>query len=269
MEFNILPMPGSSRQWRLMLVPPKPGAENMARDAALMERARETGETVFSVYAWSRPTLSLGRNQTARDRYDLDEASRLGIDIVRRPTGGRALLHWREVTYSVTAPVSDSDGLRESYDRINNVLLYGLLELGVDAAQAAVTSRTPAPGDLPCFAEPAAGELISRGAKLVGSAQVRENGAMLQHGSILIHDDQPTISTLLRDKSPQNDTPRAATLSEALGRDPTHEEVADALFAAVRALEDSTAASMDESEVAERAARHLAHFENPLWTWKK
>jgi lipoate-protein ligase A len=173
------------------------------------------------------------------------------------------------VTYSVTAPVSDRDGLRDSYDQINNILLYGLLKLGVDAAQATVTSRTPAPGDLPCFAEPAAGELVSNGAKLVGSAQVRENGAMLQHGSILIHDDQPTISMLLRDKAAQNDTPRAATLSEALGRDPTCEEVADALFAAVRALEDSEAAAIAESEVAELTAKHLPHFENPLWTWRK
>ena len=269
MEFNILPMPGSSRQWRLMLVPPRAGAENMARDAALMERARETGETVFSVYAWNRPTLSLGRNQAARDRYDLDEAARLGIDIVRRPTGGRALLHWREVTYSVTAPVSDGDGLRESYDQINHILLDGLLKLGVDAAQATVTSRTPVPGDLPCFAEPAAGELVSNGAKLVGSAQIRENGAMLQHGSILIHDDQHLIPTLLRNKVLENETPRAATLNEALGRDPTCEAVADALFAAVRALEDSRATTMDESEVADLTAKHLPHFENPLWTWRK
>lgn len=269
MEFNILPMPGSSRHWRLMLVPPRGGAENMARDAALMERARETGETVFSVYAWNRPTLSLGRNQAARDRYDLDEAARRGIDIVRRPTGGRALLHWREVTYSVTAPVSDRDGLRESYDRINNILLYGLVLLGVDAAQAAVTSRTPVPGDLPCFAEPAAGELVSKGAKLVGSAQVRENGAMLQHGSILIRDDQASISKLLRDKVSDNETPRAATLHEALGREPACEEVANALFAGVRALEDSQASLIGESEVAEASAKHLPHFENPLWTWRK
>jgi lipoate-protein ligase A len=241
----------------------------MARDAALMERARETGETVFSVYTWSRPTLSLGRNQTARDRYDLDETARRGIDIVRRPTGGRALLHWHEVTYSVTAPVSDRDGLTESYDQINNILLYGLLELGVDAAQATITSRTPAPGDLPCFAEPAAGELVSKGAKLVGSAQVRENGALLQHGSILIRDDQPVIPLLLREKAPDNDTPRAATLNEALGRDPACEEVADVLFDAVRALEDKGAAVMEECELADLTAKHLPHFENPLWTWRK
>ena len=87
-----------------MLVPPRSGSENMARDSALMDRARATGERIFSVYSWERPTLSLGRNQTAKDRYDLREMDARGIDVVRRPTGGRALLHWREVTYSVAAP---------------------------------------------------------------------------------------------------------------------------------------------------------------------
>jgi lipoate-protein ligase A len=76
-----------------MFIEPRGGAENMARDSALMERARETGEHIFSVYSWQKPTLSLGRNQTARDRYDLREIQRREIDVVRRPTGGRALLH--------------------------------------------------------------------------------------------------------------------------------------------------------------------------------
>ena len=268
MEFNILTMPGSSRRWRLMLVPPRTGAENMARDAALMERARLTGESVFSVYSWSRPTLSLGRNQTARDRYDLDEAERLGIDVVRRPTGGRALLHWREVTYSVTAPIS-GDELKESYAGINGVLLYGLLKLGVDASEAAVAGRTPAPGDLPCFAEPSQGELVTKGAKLVGSAQVRESGAMLQHGSILIGDDQRLIQDLLREKSKTNEAPPAATLGDALGREPSIGEVAEALFDAVRALEDPHATLIDETEIAAMTAHHVEHFQNPLWTWRK
>ncbi|HMA19794.1 MAG TPA: hypothetical protein VKO87_03265, partial [Gemmatimonadaceae bacterium] len=97
----------------------------MARDSALMDRARETGETVFSVYSWERPTLSLGRNQTALDKYDLAEIERRGMDVVRRPTGGRALLHWREVTYSVTARISERESLSESYERINRILLRG------------------------------------------------------------------------------------------------------------------------------------------------
>src|SRR3954468_19192034 len=102
--------------WRLMLTEPRSGAENMARDTALVARAARTGETVFSVYSWERATLSLGRNQTATGRYDVQRIRAAGIDIVRRPTGGRAILHDREVTYSVTAPLADAPPLREAYN---------------------------------------------------------------------------------------------------------------------------------------------------------
>src|SRR5258706_10952663 len=123
--------PRGNRRWRLLSVPVKPGAENMARDMALLGRARETGETVFSVYGWSRPTLSLGRNQRAAGCYDLNRLEALGIDVVRRPTGGRALLHYREVTYSVTGPAASGDTLSEAYQRVNRILLEGLTSLGV------------------------------------------------------------------------------------------------------------------------------------------
>src|SRR5687768_14706976 len=94
----------SPMRWRVLLTPPLPGADNMALDEALLERARDSGEAVARVYTWSRPTLSLGRNQTAAGRYDLALAAALGIDVVRRPTGGRAVLHHRELTYAVAAP---------------------------------------------------------------------------------------------------------------------------------------------------------------------
>jgi lipoate-protein ligase A len=252
-----------------MFIEPRGGAENMARDSALMERARETGEHIFSVYSWQKPTLSLGRNQTARDRYDLGEIQRREIDVVRRPTGGRALLHWREVTYSVAAPASESEMLRESYEAINRILLDGLKRLGVDASEAHGEARTPIPGDMPCFALPAEGELVSGGAKLVGSAQVRENRAMLQHGSILLRDDQGMITSLLLEKTRETSAPAAATLSSALGREPSVEEVAAALFASVRSLADPEATELDESEVRDRTVAHLDNYRNPLWTWRR
>src|SRR5215210_2955869 len=104
-----------NRRWRLLHVPPRGGAENMARDVALMHRARSTGEVVFSIYQWTTPTLSLGRNQRAKGCYDLDRMRSCGIDVVRRPTGGRALLHHREVTYSVTTAVESTDSLHAWY----------------------------------------------------------------------------------------------------------------------------------------------------------
>ena len=260
--------PRSWPRWRTMLVPPRSGAENMARDAGLMDRARDTGEAVLSVYSWEKPTLSFGRNQTAAGKYDLDAVRERGIDLVRRPTGGRALLHWHEVTYSVTAPVPD-DSLGDSYRRINRILLHGLSRLGVRASESAGDGPTPSPGELPCFAAPTEGELVIDGAKLVGSAQFRENGALLQHGSILLEDDQGVISSLLRSPSENLRPARAATLTEVLGREPTVAEVAGRLFDAVGALEDETASALDEVETREYTARHLAEYQNELWTWRR
>ena len=169
----------------------------MARDAALMDRARTSGEAVFSVYSWARPTLSFGRNQLTVGRYDRRAIADAGVDIVRRPTGGRALLHNREVTYSVTAPIPESASLRDSYVRINRILIEGLNRMGVVVRESHSGLPTPVPGEIPCFAEPAEGELVVDSGKLVGSAQVREEGALLQHGSILIDDDQQLISSFL------------------------------------------------------------------------
>src|SRR5512132_3240243 len=98
-------------RWRLLFAAPRSGAENMARDMALLSRAARTGETVFSIYSWSHPTLSFGRNQPAAGLYDVEKIRDAEMDVVRRPTGGRAILHHREVTYSVTAPVKDAPPL--------------------------------------------------------------------------------------------------------------------------------------------------------------
>src|SRR4051794_837993 len=101
----MLPRRSYSR-WRVLLAPPRSGAENMARDSALQLRAASTSETVFSIYSWDRPTLSFGRHQPAAGLYDVERLRAATVDIVRRPTGGRAILHHREVTYSVTAPLT-------------------------------------------------------------------------------------------------------------------------------------------------------------------
>lgn len=241
----------------------------MARDVGLMRRARETGESVFSIYGWTRPTLSFGRNQTAVGRYNLERIRSLGIDMVRRPTGGRALLHNREVTYSVTAPAVARIALRESYEHINVILLAALARLGIGATVAESQARTPQPSDLPCFAAPSRGELISDGRKLVGSAQWREAGALLQHGSMLIEDDQSLIPLVTLSQDAAATVLQPATLTSALGRTPVAEEVANALVDAVREVEDPDAHALDESDVRGYMSAELARFENELWTWRR
>ena len=153
----------SYSRWRLLIAAPRSGAENMARDTALQARAARTGETVFSIYSWTRPTLSFGRHQPAAGLYDMDKIRSANIDVVRRPTGGRAILHDHEVTYSVTAPVQDAAPLRETYARINRILLDGLGRLGVDVELASPRERAPAPSMRPCFETPGEGELVARG----------------------------------------------------------------------------------------------------------
>src|SRR5688572_13697325 len=166
----------------------------MALDVALMEQAKRTRETVFRVYAWTSPTLSLGRNQYARGYYDPIRLAAEGVEVVRRPTGGRAVLHWREVAYSVTAAANSAAPAQQSYDQINEILLYALRRLGVIATIVGRTTGARARTNHPCFSDPSGGEIVAMdgasSAKLIASAQVRENGALLQHGSILIEDDQ-------------------------------------------------------------------------------
>ena len=254
--------------WRLLVTPPAPGADNMALDEALMTRAVESGEWVLRVYSWASPTVSLGRNQTARGRYDLRRVRERGLAVVRRPTGGRAILHHREITYSVTAPVAGAGDLRESYGRINRLLLDGLRRLGVAAAVAHPESRAAAPGMAPCFDEPAAGELTLDGRKLAGSAQWRSDGALLQHGSILVADDQSSLAELAI--GGQSAVPVPATLTAALGHPPSPEALADALAAAVRATEDPDASDLVlEDSIRARASGLVVRYLDDEWTWRR
>ena len=219
------------------------------------------------VYTWSEPTISFGRHQAARGTYDPGRARARGIAVVRRPTGGRSLLHHREITYSVTAPAHLAGSLRESYARINRLLVGGLRRLGVSVDVAVPRERALPPSAAPCFERPAAGELVVDGRKLVGSAQWRDQGALLQHGSILIEDDQPLVSKLGDEVS--SPAP-AATLSAALGRIPSSNEVASTLFDAVRELECPTADVVETDAELETSTRRLIdRYVDDCWTWRR
>ena len=240
----------------------------MAMDHALMARARQGGEAVLRVYEWSGPVLSLGRNQRARGVYVDQALESRGIAVVRRPTGGRALLHHREITYSLTAPASAGEPLGVMYGRINALLLDALSVLGVAGVLARPASRSRPPTAMPCFAEPSAGEIVVEGRKLVGSAQWRDDGALLQHGSILVHDDQGLLPLLMRDAC--HSVPSPATLHELLGRAPRAAELADALFAVVRRTEDPLATPLTDAEIAALdTSRFVHHYLSAAWTWRR
>lgn len=179
---------------------PADGPTNMATDHALA-RSLEPGHGVLRLYRWDPPTLSLGRNEPARGRLDVEGARARGIGVVRRPTGGRAVLHGPEVTYAVVAPFGALGGARAAYRTINEALARGLARLGVPAHLAGPDARGGAlpPDAGPCFREPAEGEVVAGRRKLVGSAQARLGRVLLQHGSILLEDRQDLVARLLAD----------------------------------------------------------------------
>lgn len=242
----------------------------MAVDETLMTDAR-TGRVIVRFYRWEPGCLSFGRNQKARGRYDGAAAARRGFDVVRRPTGGRSVLHHRELTYAVAAPVNAFGGLREAYSRINLALAAGLRSLGVEADVAVSAGRAgaPRPGARACFRDPLPGEIVVQGRKLVGSAQWRERGALLQHGSILLHNDQGVVEEL-RVGGPRTAEVPATSLAELLNPLPAPEGVAGALSAALAAALglDLQNGDLSDSEVA-AADSARQRYEDDRWTWRR
>lgn len=151
--------------WHLFVEPRgRSGSENMAVDQALLDRvaALQDGTACLRLYRWNPPCLSFGRHEPALARYDRAAIERLGLDVVRRPTGGRAVWHQHEVTYAVVAPIAVFGSLRSSYLAIHRRLARALRSLGVRAALA--TGREPAPGHAagPCFRAPGGGRGADR-----------------------------------------------------------------------------------------------------------
>ncbi|KLU64958.1 octanoyltransferase LipM [Desulfosporosinus acididurans] len=188
--------------WRYLPYAAASGAENMAIDEALllmMVQATDP-QPVLRFYGWNPAALSLGYAQSYEREVDERACQAEGIDIVRRPTGGRAVLHQYELTYSVIAPEKDpnvSGTVTESYLKISKALLSGFQALGIPAEMSVggVAKETTTAA---CFDAPSWYELVVNGRKLVGSAQMRKEGMLLQHGSILLHFDADLLFRLLK-----------------------------------------------------------------------
>ena len=188
-----------SDTWRLLIGPPAGGAWNMAVDEVLLDGVA-TGAVppTLRFYRWRPACLSLGYFQPF-DVVNPHGCEELGVEIVRRPTGGRAILHDRELTYSVALHASvlgHDGGVLPSYYRLSLALQEGLRRLGVAATLAPESVASPPIEHGPvCFDRPSAHEILLHGRKLVGSAQIRRGGGLLQHGSILI---EPRLATMRR-----------------------------------------------------------------------
>jgi lipoate-protein ligase A len=172
--------------WRLLDdVTTRRGAdEQMAADVALLDRVAGGAPPALRLYQWDPPALSLGRFQPA-DEVDRAACARAGVEVVRRPTGGRALLHGGDLTYAVAMPrpAGAAGSVDAVYCHLAAGLVGGLARLGVDAAVARHDGRATGPV---CFTSMQGADLRVGDRKLCGSAQVRRGGAVLQHGSILL-----------------------------------------------------------------------------------
>lgn len=239
----------------------------MATDRALHDFAVAEGAVVMRLYRWSPPCLSFGRHEPATRRYDRARIEALGLECVRRPTGGRAVWHARELTYALAAPESALGGLREAYGRIHAWLAEAVRHLGATASLATGTGRPPGPGAGACFDVPVGGEVTVAGAKVVGSAQLREGGALLQHGSMLLEDDQALVRSLaLAGTGP---AAPEAPLARLLGRPVTWEDAATAVGRAARAGWHA----VEEVDLGPRLRIDLTRwatlFRDPRWTWER
>ncbi len=207
--------------WRLLNSGHLDGATNMAIDEAISRavRARLTPPTL-RFFGWQPACLSLGQAQPGGD-VDRAACRAAGVDVVRRPTGGRAILHTDELTYSVVAPDDEphvAGRIVESYRRLSEGLLNGLLLMGVPTRQAERLNSPDHDQGPVCFEVPSNYEIVFDGKKLVGSAQMRKAGVVLQHGSLPLYGDIARISLYLTPRpDPERVRQRATTVEAALG----------------------------------------------------
>jgi lipoate-protein ligase A len=224
------------------------GSENMRFD---MERtnavAAGTAQPMFRLYGWNPWSVSLGANQDENE-IDPEACSRLGFDIVRRPTGGRAVLHANELTYSVVTPLPEGRTVHDVYRDIHIILLEAFQSIGcsgLDFQKSQPDFRQLYKENemsVSCFASSARYEISLDGRKIVGSAQRLFGKALLQHGSILLGDGFEQLALTARVSTPEKRErlmefmkSHSATLSEAAGRNISFDEAANAVMKCVEA----------------------------------
>jgi lipoate-protein ligase A len=227
------------QEWRVIEDGPQDGESNMAIDRAILASCASETLPTLRLYSWEQPTLTVGYAQDFAKEIDVNRCQKLGIQIVRRPTGGRALLHNHEVAYSFTAPIPHSKfppSLLGAYKVVARALLEGLKEIGVcgaDLASGRKSNRGRHSFHSPsCLSSINHLEIEVQGAKLVGSAQRRTKRAFLQHGSVLLDCDRALLNSLFKyatddDRSKSMDilNNKVITLSECLGESVTRKEV--------------------------------------------
>jgi lipoate-protein ligase A len=265
--------------WRLLITPPARGAWNMAVDEAILEHiGRGASSPTLRLYAWTPACLSLGHAQPFAD-VDRTRLKERGWEVVRRATGGRAILHTDELTYSVIAPTNEprvAGSVLESYNRLAQALLRVVYDLGLpveikdEVAQNDILRNNPI-----CFEVPSTYEITVHGKKLIGSAQARKKEGVLQHGSLPLAGDLTRICQALvfenesaRQEASQRLLERATTIESALGRGVSWESAAQAF---IHAFEAQLGLSLERGELSESESKRAEElvrekYDHPSWT---
>jgi len=299
--------------WRLLYTGALPGALNMGIDEAILQSVAAGGVPTLRFYAWNPPAISLGCFQDAYREIDMDACRELGVDVVRRPTGGRAVLHDVEVTYSLILPEANSiipRGITESYRSISEGMVRGLASLGLDVKMVSLRRRKSQGGageeqrageaasdtapiasqryvitvDAPdkkslsaaCFDAPSWYEVAAGGKKIVGSAQVRRCGVLLQHGSIPLALDADKLFACLkfpddaaRERAKAAFLAKATSVRDALGRELSFEQVSEAVAKGLAMTLGITLVKGELLSSEEEAARELARTKYSHIDWHK
>jgi lipoyl(octanoyl) transferase len=267
-------------RWRLITTPPARGAWNMALDEAILESSWR-GEVLptLRLYDWAPACLSIGYTQNFSD-VDLERLHSRGWDVVRRPTGGKAILHTDELTYSVTGPQDEprlKGGVIESYRRLSEALLEALRLLHLDVS-ANPQAAAPVPGQVEgpvCFEVPSNYEIVFKQKKLIGSAQARRKEGVLQHGSLPLNGDLARITQGLcfpdeeaRTQAALRLNSRAITVAEALNQNISWEEAARAFVQAFSEVLNLELVPDEISPLERERAEELVEkkFANEGWT---
>jgi len=241
----------------------------MAIDRALLDRASARGEHWLRLYTWEPFCLSFGRHEPATRRYDSARIAELGLDTVRRPTGGRAVWHSTELTYAIAAPSRSFGSLPTAYLEIHRMLAEALQRTGLEVWLASRTDVPPLDRG-PCFAQPVGGEILSRGGKLVGSAQLRRRGAFLQHGSVLLRDEQHVVAACVRGGEPESTPDRLSRKEPDQGTGLSAAALIEAIAAAGRRRWPGRWRDLQSpDEVLRSASGYHARFRSPAWTWER
>jgi lipoate-protein ligase A len=272
-------------QWRLLDTGPADGFTNMAVDEALLEVfATAGGPATVRFYSWSPPALSLGYAQSIEREIDVKQCTALGIDVVRRPTGGRAVLHDHEVTYSVVISGDDprvSSGVLAAYLTISQAMIRGLSYLGISAELLPLRRGAPLPSDKAspvCFATPSSYEVAVGGRKIIGSAQRRAHDAIMQHGSIPLSMNIERICAVFGWSSLPSGIPLGkpdyhlpmTSLQEAGGRAYDYAEVVAALTRGIAEIwqVDLLPGQLTVAERQLSAHLRATKYHSKAWTWR-